>query len=292
MLGSFRSNPMFANPVVQGSILIVLGEGFLALMGAIIKHLGADLPNEVIVFFRNFFGLFMLIPILLHTGLSELKTNRLHLHIARSAVGLSAMYGFFYMLANMPLAEAFLVKLTSPFFMPLIATIWLAETIKPRTGWAIAIGFVGVIFILRPGAENFSPIALVGLVAAFLASFAKVIIRRMGDTEPSVRIVFYFGLISTLLSAIPLLWAWQTPLLHHWPWIALMGFVATLGQLCLTRAYRIANPGQIGPYVYVSVIYGATLGWFIWGETLLLTTIIGSALIIGAGIWNLKGKRG
>ncbi len=291
MFDAFRSNPLMTNPVAQGALLLVLGEGFLALMGAIIKHLGADLPTEVVVFFRNFFGLFMLVPILLHNGLDQLKTQRLHLHIARAAVGLSAMYGFFYMLANMPLAEAFLVKLTSPFFMPIIATIWLAETIKPRTGWAIAIGFVGVMFILRPGADNFSPIALVGLVAAFLASFAKVIIRKMGDTEPSVRIVFYFGLISTLLSAIPLLWAWQSPALHHWPWIVLMGLVATLGQLCLTRAYRIANPGQIGPYVYVSVIYGAALGWFIWGETLLLTTLIGSALIIGAGIWNLKGKR-
>jgi len=290
MFDAFRSNPLMTNPVAQGALLLVLGEGFLALMGAIIKHLGADLPTEVVVFFRNFFGLFMLVPILLHNGLDQLKTQRLHLHIARAAVGLSAMYGFFYMLANMPLAEAFLVKLTSPFFMPIIATIWLAETIKPRTGWAIAIGFVGVMFILRPGADNFSPIALVGLVAAFLASFAKVIIRRMGDTEPSVRIVFYFGLISTLLSAIPLLWAWQSPALHHWPWIVLMGLVATLGQLCLTRAYRIANPGQIGPYVYVSVIYGAALGWFIWGETLLLTTLIGSGLIIGAGIWNLRGK--
>ena len=173
MFDAFRSNPLMTNPVAQGALLLVLGEGFLALMGAIIKHLGADLPTEVVVFFRNFFGLFMLVPILLHNGLDQLKTQRLHLHIARAAVGLSAMYGFFYMLANMPLAEAFLVKLTSPFFMPIIATIWLAETIKPRTGWAIAIGFVGVMFILRPGADNFSPIALVGLVAAFLASFAK-----------------------------------------------------------------------------------------------------------------------
>jgi len=87
------------------------------------------------------------------------------------------------------------------------------------------------------------------------------------------------------------MWSWQWPAIHHWPWIALMGLMGTLGQLALTRAYRIANPGQIGPYVYSSVVYGATLGWVIWGESLLLSTIIGSALIIVAGIWNLKPAR-
>ncbi len=279
------------NLVTQGALLILVGEALIALMGAIIKHLSSELPTEVIVFFRNLFGLGMLVPLIAHHGLSSLKTQRLHLHLLRASVGLTAMYGLFYVVAHMPLAEAFLVKLTSPFFMPIIAAVWLGETIKPRTGWAIALGFLGVMFILRPGMENFSPIALVGIGAAALASLAKVTIRHMGQTEPSTRIVFYFGLFSSLLSAIPLLWAWQTPLWSHWPWLLLMGLVATIGQLALTRAYRIANPGQIGPYVYSSVIYGASLGWFIWGEVVLISTMIGSALIIGAGIWNLKSSR-
>lgn len=279
-----------SNKVTQGALLILLGETLLAVMAAIIKHLSADLPSEVIVFFRNIFGLFMLVPILMHSGLATLKTNKLHLHILRASVGLAAMYGFFYVLAHMPLAEAQVVKLTSPFFMPLIAAIWLGEFIKPRTGWTIAIGFIGVLFILRPGTDSFSPIALVGIAAAFMASLAKVTIRHMGNTESSVRIVFYFGLITSILSSIPLLWSWKTPSTHHWPWILLLGFIATLGQLCLTRAYRIANPGKIGPYVYSSVLYGAALGWFFWGEILVMTTIVGSLLIIGAGILNLKGK--
>ena len=110
----------------------------------------------------------------------------------------------------------------------------------------------------------------------------------MGSTEPSVRIVFYFALISTVLSALPMLNNFQLPSSQHWPWICLMGLVATLGQLALTRAYRIANPGQIGPYVYSSVVYGASLGWIFWQESLLLSTIIGSVLIIMAVLWNLK----
>ncbi len=279
------------NKVLQGALFILLGEALLAIMGAIIKHLSGELSTEVIVFYRNLFGLIMLLPIIYHHGHGILKTNKIHLHLLRATVGLSAMYGFFYVLANMPLAEAFLVKLTSPLFMPILAALWLGEVIKARTFWAIGIGFLGVIFILRPGTDTFAPIALIGIGAAVLASAAKVTIRKMGSTEPSVRIVFYFGVISSLLSAIPLFWAWQWPQLHHWPWIALMGLVGTLGQLSLTRAYSIANPGQIGPYVYSSVIYGATLGWVIWGESLLMSTIIGSSLIIFAGVWNLRPAR-
>ena len=279
------------NKVVQGALLILLGEALLSIMGAIIKHLSVELPTEVVVFYRNLFGLIMLAPIILHTGAGSLKTQKLHLHLIRASVGLAAMYGFFYVIANMPLAEAFLVKLTTPLFMPIVAALWLGESIRSKTRWSIFIGFLGVVFILRPGTDAFTPVALIGIGAALLASTAKVTIRKMGSTEPSVRIVFYFGVISSLLSAIPLLWSWQVPQAHHWPWIALMGVAGTLGQLALTRAYRIAKPGQIGPYVYSSVLYGAILGFIFWGEHLLVSTIIGSSLIIIAGIWNLKPSR-
>lgn len=282
-------NPKTApNKLLQGALLILLGEALLAVMGAIIKHLSLDLPTEVIVFYRNLFGLLLLLPIVFNSGFSSLKTQKFHLHLLRAGVGLTAMYGFFYVLGNMPLAEAFLVKLTTPFFMPIIAAIWLGESIRRKNIAAIALGFVGVIFILRPGTDAFTPIALIGIGAAFLAGSAKVTIRLMGSTESSVTIVFYFGVISSILASIPLLWSWQVPLAHNWPWIVLMGLAGTLGQLALTRAYRIANPGQIGPYVYSSVVYGAALGWFIWGESLLISTIIGSALIILAGILNLS----
>lgn len=279
------------NKLLQGALLILLGEALLALMGAIIKHLSLDLPTEIIVFYRNLFGLLLLLPILMNTGIASLKTNKIHLHLLRAGVGLTAMYGFFYVLGNLPLAEAFLVKLTTPFFMPIIAAIWLGESIRRKNIAAIALGFVGVIFILRPGTDTFTPIALIGIGAAFLAGSAKVTIRLMGSTESSVTIVFYFGLISSILASIPLFWSWQVPLDRHWPWIILMGLAGTLGQLALTRAYRIANPGQIGPYVYSSVVYGAALGWFIWGESLLVSTIIGSGLIIAAGILNLFKSR-
>jgi drug/metabolite transporter (DMT)-like permease len=103
--------------------------------------------------------------------------------------------------------------------------------------------------------------------------------------------VFYFGLISTIISAPPAFYAWQTVPDKAWGWILLMGTVATLGQLALTRAYRTAPTGRIGIYVYSSVIYGALMGWVFWGEVPLWTTWLGSAFIIAAGVVNIRKRK-
>jgi drug/metabolite transporter (DMT)-like permease len=279
------------HPIILGALLILLGEALLGIMGGIIKHLSADLSTQQIVFFRHIAGLIMLLPILMRTGFSELKTQRFHWHLIRTLVGLSAMYCYFFVLARMPLAEAFLVKLTSPFFMPLIAYIWLKESVGPNTRWAILMGFIGVAFILKPGSESVSYFAIIGLIGAALAALAKVTIRKMGDTESSVTIVFYFGLISTIISAPPAFYAWQAVPDNAWSWILLMGVVATSGQLALTHAYRIAPTGKIGIYVYSSVIYGAVIGWLFWGEVPLWTTWLGSVFIIAAGLINIRKRK-
>lgn len=278
-----------ANDLTKGAIFLLLGELLLAVMAAMIKHAAQDVPHEMLVFTRNLFGLLALLPIVAHQGIANLKTTRLGGHFQRALVGLTAMYGYFYVIAHLPLAEAVLVKLSAPFFLPIIGFLWLKERITVRTVLAIIIGFVGVVFVLRPGADTFQPVALIGVAAALLAALAKVTIRDMADTEPTYRVVFYFGVIATLVSAVPLLWGWQTPgSLQIWLWLALIGVAGTVGQMLMTYAYQIANPGQIGPYTYSAVIYAAIMGWLFWGEALLLTTAIGSVLIVVSGVLNMK----
>lgn len=275
----------------KGALLLLLGEALLAIMGAMIKHLSDSLSTEQIVFFRNFAGLLVLLPILWRAGggLSQFKTQVLKWHVMRSLVGLTAMYCYFFVLGRMPLAEAFLVKLTSPFFMPFIAWWWLKEPTGGRALYSIAIGFIGVLFILKPNAqEGLQMAALVGLLGAVLAALAKVTIRKMAATENKNTVVFYFAAIASCVSAPMAILNWQSIPAHAWLWLALVGVVATLGQLALTRAYQLAPTGKIGVYVYSAVVYGALMGWWFWQEALSLSTIIGAALIIAAGTLNLK----
>lgn len=283
------TQPMLQQSLRLAALYLLGGEALLALMAALIKYLSQDLSTEQLLFFRNAAGLLVLIPLMLRQGWQLLRTHCWHWHLMRGLVGVSAMYCYFWALAHMPLTEAFLVKLSSPLFMPLLAWLWLSEPAGRRSIVTLIVGFSGVALILRPGADTeFTAIALIGLLGALLAALAKVTIRRMSSTEPSARIVFYFALIASLVSTPGAILNWQPVTAAQWGLIALLGLVASAGQLALTKAYRLAPTGKVGVYAYSAVIYGALMGWLIWGEIPFWTTWAGAALIISAGIINLQ----
>ncbi|ODB86354.1 hypothetical protein A3195_12100 [Candidatus Thiodiazotropha endoloripes] len=281
---------IYKQNILLGALFILLSEFMFASMGAVVKQLTQSLPSEMAVFMRNLFGVALLLPLVWGSGFVSLKTQVFHLHLLRSVAGVSAMYCFFYALANLPLADGMLLKMTSPLFMPLIAWYWLSEPMYRTVLLAIGIGFVGVILVLNPGGE-FNQIALIGLLGGVFASLAKVSLRRLGKTEPSVRVVFYFALLSSLISAIPMGWNWQQPTVTEWWLFALLGVFGTLGQLLLTRGYAIATAARVSPFTYTSVLFGAAYGYLFWGETLSLQFIFGALLIGLAGIIALKGGR-
>jgi drug/metabolite transporter (DMT)-like permease len=286
--------PLLANNPSRGAVMLIIGELLLAVMAAMIKHLtDQGLSSESMVFFRNLFGLLFLFPILFRSGgLRQLKTQRIGIHLLRAITGVGAMFLFFYTIAHATLAEAVLVKMTAPFFLPLICLIWLGDKVRPQTWWAILLGFIGVVVILRPGSGAFNPVLLLALASAALMGVAKVSIRRMADSEPPRRIVFWFGLFSTLISALPMLWNERWPDQIQLCWLLGIGLIATVAQMCMTHAYQLASPGRIGVYNYTSVIWAVTLGWLFWGETLYFSFLLGTLLIVGAGIWNLRTQRG
>ena len=276
---------------LKGALLLVLGEGLLAVMAAMIKHLSDHLGTEGIVFARNLFGLLILIPIIASRGgFGQLRTRFLHLHMIRGFTGVTAMFCFFYTIGHIALAEAVLVKMTVPFFLPIVAWLWLREVISLRTWLAIIGGFAGVAVIMDVSSGSVNPVMWVALAGAAIMSVAKVSIRRMAVSEPAQRVVFYFALFATLFSALPLPWVSTLPAGTDYLWLFAIGLVATGGQYAMTTAYQIARPGQVGVYNYSSVVWAALLGWMFWGETLVLTTLIGTLLIVAAGVWNLKSR--
>ncbi len=281
---------MRSNKIFLGCVLAMLAELCFVGMGSLVKLLSENLPSQNVVFFRNLFGLLVLLPLILRLGIKTLKTDYLHWHLLRSLAGVSAMYCFFYALSKLPLADAMLLKISAPLFIPIFALIWLSEYISLRAIMAIMIGFLGVILVLKPtGTVHIA--SLVGLLGGALAALAKVTIRRMSGTEPTSRIVFYFGFISLIVSAIPLFWFWQTPGSKQWILLILLGAFGTMGQLFLTKSYLLAPASRIAPFTYSSILFAAIIGWLFWGELVTLITITGALLIIVAGIIILREKQ-
>ncbi len=260
-------------------------------MGALIKGFSAYTENEVLVFFRNAVALLILTPWVLASGVTSLKTSVFSLHFFRSAAGLTAMYCYFFALTKIPLAEAVILHMTTPIFIPIIAWMWLRELVPTSTKLALTIGYFGILLIVKPGTGVFTVGALFAVGSGFFAAIAMVCIRRMATTEPAIRIVWYFSLIGTLLSTIPLLWTWQMPQLSLIGILVLIGGLATVGQLCLTRGFTLAPAAQVGAFEYSEVVFGFLLGWIIWNELLDSLALVGVLSVFTAGFLILRHNR-
>lgn len=278
--------------IALGALLIIASEVAILFSGMIIKQITNDVPLEQIVFLRNIMGLALLMPWLFNKGFSRLYTKRLPMHLFRGAVGVSAMVCMYYVWGHLPLAQAALLKQTSPLFIPVIAFFWLNEKIGRKTIIALFIGFVGVILIISPDTNesNFNFAVIVALLGAIFAGVAKVSIRKMRDTETPGRIVFYFALVGTVVSVIPAIFAWVELTTLQWLYLAGIAVSSTIGQLLLSKAYGLAPAGQLGPYTYASVAFAALFGWLIWSEVLVLSTWLGIIIIIFAGILAVRDK--
>jgi drug/metabolite transporter (DMT)-like permease len=266
--------------LAKGALFAVTAAFAFSLTGVCIKWVSTTVGNEMVVFVRNFVSFLVLAPWLLRNGISGVRTTRLGGHFWRAVFGVAAMYCFFYAIAKLPLASAMLLTYSTPLYVPFIAWLWIHERPPFIVFPASIIGMIGIAFIVRPGATFDLGAGLIGALAGALAAAAMVSIRRISDTEPASRIVFYFAAMSSVIAAVPLLWAWKTPTPHESALLLAAGLTATWGQLCLTRAYSLAPAARIGPFTYTSVIFSALLAWFLWSESLDLWAALGCALVI------------
>ncbi|HUR42341.1 MAG TPA: DMT family transporter [Verrucomicrobiae bacterium] len=264
-----------------GAIFAVLAAAAFALMSACVKAVSAEVATEVVVFFRSGVSLLVLLPWLLRSGTRALVTQRPAAHLWRAVFGTCAVYCFFYAIAHLQLSEAILLTYSTPLFIPFIAWLWLREPPAPVVLLAIGLGLAGIVLIARPGAALAPSLATgLGVLSAVCASCAMVGIRRMSDTEPAVRIVFYFSALSTAVAAVPLLWAWRTPSPMAAVLLVATGVFATIGQLSLTRAYGLAPAARIGAFAYSSVVFGGLLGWALWRESPDAWSLAGMTLVV------------
>jgi drug/metabolite transporter (DMT)-like permease len=279
---------MKQNHLARGALLMLSASLLFAVTGALIKQVSVTLPNEMVVFFRNLFGLAVLSPFFLHRGPNYYATKRLGAHLVRALTGLAAMYCYFYAIGHLPLAEAVLLNYTAPLFIPLAAFLWVGETVPRHFVWPITIGFIGIAMILKPGVSLLAPIALIGLAAGMFSALAMAGIRKLTNTEPAMRVVFYFSLASTLVSAVPLAWHWQTPADTQWLPLLLIGILSTAAQIFMTRGYACAPAAQVGPFLYTIVVFAALFGWLFWQEIPDVLSFSGAALVALAGILTIR----
>ena len=144
--------------------------------------------------------------------------------------------------------------------------------------------------MLRPGSEIFAGASLVGLLSAMWGAVAQVGIRRLTRTEPAARIVFYFALIGTLGALPAAALSWRPPSGTMWAILLVMGILATLGQLEMTKAYSHAPAALVGPFMYVGPLFAGLFDWWIWRELPDRLFVLGGVLVVMAAVLTLRGE--
>lgn len=272
----------------RGALSMTASALLFAAMGVGVKYASARLPDAMVVFFRNAVGLALFLPWLALSRGRAAATTHFRDHLVRGLAGTAAMYFFFHAIGRLRLADALSLSYTMPIFMPLIARLWLGEKIPPNLGWVVGLGFAGVLLILKPGLGVLQPAALSALLSGLLGSVAQVGVRGLTRTEPPARIVFYFSLIASVVSAAPLLVSWRSPSPVLWGVLILVGLFATAAQLCLTRSYQFAPPARVGPFIYSAVVFAGFFDWVFWGKGPDFLSVMGAALIGLAGILVIR----
>jgi drug/metabolite transporter (DMT)-like permease len=261
-----------------------------AFMAATIK-LGhqAGISTPELAFYRFAIGLIPLLAWIAWSGNhGAWRTERPMAHITRAAIGLTTMLLAFASLAYLPLAESTTIGFAAPLFAVALSALVLKEKVGRHRWSAVALGFVGVLIVMRPGGAQ---VPMVGLMLAILAAFGvgvvTIAIRQIGRTEGTQTTVLWFSLLSMVALAPLLPFHARFHDLRSWGILIALGLFGGLGQLCLTSSLRFAPVSVVVPFDYTQLLWAVLLGYLLFGNHPPATTWAGAAVIIASGLYTL-----
>ena len=267
---------------ILGLFYMLVSVTFFSLMDICVKLTGEYALGEIL-FFRSLFGflpIFFLIP---KDRLKNFyKTQKIGLHLWRSLFGATAMASIFIALRNLELAETVAMTFAGPIFVTLFSIFFLSEKVGLTRWSAVILGFIGVIFISRPGFETANIFYIFPVI--FCLGFATVciLIRKLTLCGESVWLIaFYFTLVSGLcgLATLPF-GGWLMPTKIDFILLILIGLFGSVANILLTVSYKLAEVSLTTPLKYLALVYAIAFGFFIFQEIPSSYTIFGAGLVV------------
>jgi drug/metabolite transporter (DMT)-like permease len=252
------------------------------------KWLVATYPVGEVLFARAFFGfLACAVFIIPMYGLVVFRTNRPGAHLVRGVSQTVAQSLLLMAFSLMPLASATAINFSSPLFATLASAIFLKEAVGPARAAALVIGFVGVLIVTNPGAETFQIGALYALANAILFGTVTAGVRGMTTTESAETLTVYQLIMLSVAFGATMPFAFVMPQGLDWLWLALNGVGNGIAQYWWTRAIHMAPTAAVVPFNYLNLVWAAMLGFAIWGDVPTIGLVIGSAIVVGSGLFLL-----
>ncbi|MGE0152667.1 MAG: DMT family transporter [Reyranellaceae bacterium] len=268
------------SPNMRGALWLIAGSACFTGVTIFIKLLGRELDSVQVAFFRCAFGMFFVLPLIVRQKFALLRSKRHGGHFWRAAIGTASMVMGFYALTHLTLAAATSISFTAPLFVIIVAVLFLGEKVRWRRWTATAIGFIGVLVMMRPGQGDLDPVLLIALLGAALTAVAVCLVKSLTGSENSRTTLVMFTLWSTLFLLGPAIHVWQPPSTIGWIMAAAMGLLATIGQFFVIRAYTEGEATLISPFDYLRLPLSVAAGAWIFAETPSWWTLAGALIII------------
>ena len=240
-------------------------------------------PFEV-VFFRNFFGVVILLPFLLNHGWAVLRTKRLGLQTLRGVLNAASLTTIFLAIPITPLALATALDFSCALFGAVLAVIVLGERLRFWRMAAFAVGFAGILVVLQPGAVAIEIGPILVLFSSLLVGVSFVIIKVLSRTDSSVTTTLYTGLVSTPFTLVLAIPVWQWPALADWPWLFAIGACGGLSYVCIAQAFRETDMTATLPFDFLRLIWSTVAAFWLFMEVPSVWTWVGAAMIFSAGL--------
>lgn len=293
---------------LAGIVSLLAGVFLISVQDMIIKSISGSYAVSFAILLRSVVAFFVLLIIVhFESGLTSIRTPRTWQLVRRGLVLLLAYTAYYVSIPALPLAEAIALFFMAPVFVTLLSGPLLGEKVSPLAWVAVALGFTGVMFILKPGTSFFEPAALLSLFSAVAYAYGMILARRYGRDTPAAVMSFYqnctYIVVSALFAAVVmglgvaphghpsldfLFRAWSMPPLRDALILGGSGIVAALAVVLLTNAYKRGQASVVAPFEYTGMLWATFWGFAVFQERPDPWTLLGMVLIALAGWLALR----
>lgn len=273
-----------------GILLMALTALIFAIQDGFSRHLAETYNVWMVVTVRYwFFGAFVIALALRHRNgfRAAIRT-----HFPWVQIGRGVLLAFEICIAVLAFSTLGLINAHAIFAAyPLLVAALSGPLLGERVGWrrwtAIAIGFVGVLVILRPGFAVFAPEALIAILAAFLFAFYGLVTRYVGRKDSAQVSLFWIGAAGAVVMTPIGLWFWEPMSGRDWIFMGIICCTGVLSHWLMIRAYEVAEASAIQPFAYLQLVFVSVIGVTVFREAIALNVLLGALIVVTAGIFTI-----
>ncbi len=281
-----------AGTELRGILITLAAMLVFGLMDAASKYLSTRYPTVQVVWLRYVFTIPLLLATLAPRGVTGfLRSRHPGLQLLRGLLLVTEIGLVVWAFGQLPLVDVHAVLALTPLVVTALSLPLLGEPVGPRRWAAVAVGFLGVLIILRPGSGVLHPAALVALLSVLLYALYQVLTRMVGRADAAETTLLWQLVIGSVALTAVVPFFWRPPEPGHWPLFALLAVLGGVGHFCMIRAFQLAPAVVLQPFSYTLLLWALVIGYLAFGDLPDAWTLLGGAVVVAAGTYTALRER-